>query len=610
MKKTNKTFKRFAAITSASLLAACAMAPVFTSMTSYAATNNFTLTAPEDLPANSVITNVRAYKIFKGTYDDTKKTFNVTGFADGVTGATLGMDAEIGAVAAAEAITETNKNEVAKAAAAALGSGTGIAGEYENSTVSFNSDLEVGYYLVLCDVERDDKDAIADATTYDAVSLGMLTVTGTDNAQIGTGIAKVGLPEVMKKVKENSPIEAPAITINGVSFADDQKNEYNDIADYNIGDPVPFKLYGSLPNDLDKYDTYYYKFTDTLGTQFNKPTKMTITVDDTVYVAKYDNTNGWGIYESDTATEKIDSPGISVTNATTGNGFTVEFTDIKSMVTDTTTNTVNKEAIITVAYDAVLNSSANIGLPGQENSVNLTYSNNPNKSGSGTNDDADENTGTTPNDEVIVFTYGAKVNKTFKDAAGNELSPNNEDLAKVTFQIRTDATNADTAIGFTKVDDNGNYTVGGTVKDLKLANGETADTFNIAGLDEGTYYLVETEWIDGFNQAAPIKIVVTADTDNENEWTSGTASDALKKFTYNIANVDGPVTNDVVAEFNSSSSDEGDCIVPVPVLNSKGTTLPGTGGIGTTIFYLGGGAMAAIGGIYLISKRRMRKSEE
>ena len=65
-----------------------------------------------------------------------------------------------------------------------------------------------------------------------------------------------------------------------------------------------------------------------------------------------------------------------------------------------------------------------------------------------------------------------------------------------------------------------------------------------------------------------------------------------------------------IIEFDNEEAIVVDGVIAFDVVNNAGTVLPGTGGIGTTIFYLGGGAMAAIGGVYLISKRRMKKSEE
>ena len=43
----------------------------------------------------------------------------------------------------------------------------------------------------------------------------------------------------------------------------------------------------------------------------------------------------------------------------------------------------------------------------------------------------------------------------------------------------------------------------------------------------------------------------------------------------------------------------------VKVVNKAGTTLPGTGGIGTTIFYLIGGGLMVAAAVLLIAKKRM-----
>jgi hypothetical protein len=195
MKKTNKTFKRFAAITSASLLAACAMAPVFTSMTSNAAVNDFALSAPSNLPANSTIDNIQAFKIFECELTDSG-AFNVKSWA--VDPTLLGFDAGISAADAAKVINTDGYDveALAKKAATALTSGGIVAKSYENGVVKFTEDLAIGYYVVVCDVEN------SSGEYYDAKSLGMLTVTGRESDEnIGTGTAKVGLPKVEKKVE-------------------------------------------------------------------------------------------------------------------------------------------------------------------------------------------------------------------------------------------------------------------------------------------------------------------------------------------------------------------------------------------------------------------------
>ena len=56
-------------------------------------------------------------------------------------------------------------------------------------------------------------------------------------------------------------------------------------------------------------------------------------------------------------------------------------------------------------------------------------------------------------------------------------------------------------------------------------------------------------------------------------------------------------------EDDFSHTDEGEKVVPIE--NKRGTTLPGTGGIGTTIFYVIGGGLMVAAAILLITKKRM-----
>lgn len=559
MKKTNRTFKRFAAITSASLLAACAVAPVFTSMTSYAATE-FTLTAPTTLPADSTITNIKAYKIFNCEITQSG-AFNVVSWATDVTPELLGFAAGTEAADAAVAINASGYDveALAKKAATALTKNAISAASYANNKVTFESDLAVGYYVVVCDVKN------SNDTEYDAKSLGMLTVTGRNgDTEIGeTGQAKVGLPTVEKKVKENVK------DVNGTPINDpDTEEKWNDVADYNIGDPVPFKLYGTLPADLDKYSAYYYCFNDTLAPQFDMPSKDNVIV----------KINGNPVTQGKNLRVEID-----------GRNISVSFEDIKAAGAE-------YGDIVTVEYEAVLNQTAEIGLNGQENKVDLTYSNNPNWNyapdleGDSKDTVTGDDVGTTPEDKVIVFTYELDVTKKFLNAAGNEIS-NPSDVANITFNLSNGKSN----ITFIKV---GDYyypsTETGSSADLKL---DANNKILIKGLDAATYTLIEAVGPSGFNKADDTDITITATTVNNQTW-SGTAADALTSFKYTVEGEE-EVTGDV----NTA-------IAAATIENRQGTSLPGTGGIGTTIFYLGGGAMAAIGGVYLISKRRMKKSEE
>lgn len=107
----------------------------------------------------------------------------------------------------------------------------------------------------------------------------------------------------------------------------------------------------------------------------------------------------------------------------------------------------------------------------------------------------------------------------------------------------------------------------------------------IVGLDEGTYYLEETEAPAGYNKlAAPVKVVITKEINNETN--EGTAT-----ITYS---------------YDGGAASTG----TVKVLNNKGQELPSTGGIGTTIFYIVGAVLVAAAGILLITKKRMSKTAD
>lgn len=108
-------------------------------------------------------------------------------------------------------------------------------------------------------------------------------------------------------------------------------------------------------------------------------------------------------------------------------------------------------------------------------------------------------------------------------------------------------------------------------------------TIEIVGLDEGTYYLEETEAPAGYNKlAAPVKVVITKEINNETN--EGTAT-----ITYS---------------YNGGAASTG----TVKVLNNMGQELPSTGGIGTTIFYIVGAVLVAAAGILLITKKRMSRT--
>lgn len=618
--------KKFASIATAVLMTACMAAPMTMSLNASAVTTA-TLTPPAGIEADS-IRNVKAYQIFKGDYIqpttvqgtgaiETPAKLTVTGWGSGIdvvkfitalktdttfSGEFDNVEAENNvttAQAVADIIGVWPNDSVKAQAFAKLAvlnkTTTAKNGTFSGSSVTFGTDednIDNGYYVVTCDataIETDENGTKNYIQNYDSMSLGMLTVIGKNAAllQVGMGEAKVGLPEVMKKVKENTKTVTGTATIGSFTETDITNGTWNDVADYCIGDSVPFKLYGTMPQDIANYEHYYYQFTDTLGKQFDMPTSLTIKVGNTEITATKGDT-GWTT-SGDTGTNCR----VSIV----GQVISISFEDIKAY------SGVTESTIVTVEYTAKLNNTAKIGLPGQENKVDLTYSNNPNFSYKpNVNDDVEEtpddskpgtpgtpgeNTGTTPEDKVIVFTYEAD----FTKVDGVTKAP----LSGAVFQLKKGSNYAVVKDGIL-VGWSATEIING-VDGLTDITSATDGKFKIVGLDDGTYTLVEKTAPKGYNPIGDTTVIIKAGTVNNQTW-SETASDALTSFKYKVGTADEVDQTPITGIANGT------------IENKKGSSLPSTGGIGTTLFYVGGGAMVAVAGVFLITKKRMGKKED
>ena len=134
-----------------------------------------------------------------------------------------------------------------------------------------------------------------------------------------------------KKIKQNT--KAVGYGTDPTETQDYVGTNYNDVADYNIGDAVPFKLIGTMPSTLDDYKTYKYAFHDTLGKEFTAPAKEDIKV----------TCDGVDVTAQATIT-------VTDGSGTAASTVLVSFADVKKL----TGVTVTKDSIITVEYSAVL----------------------------------------------------------------------------------------------------------------------------------------------------------------------------------------------------------------------------------------------------------------
>ena len=238
----------------------------------------------------------------------------------------------------------------------------------------------------------------------------------------------------------------------------------------------------------------------------------------------------------------------------TGNDsyFTLAIHNVKAYTVD-----LNKGATVTVLYTAHLNENAAVntenGSTTNINQANLQYSNDPNVSGS---------VDTTPLKEVYVFTYQLNNTKYHDEAkSGNE-------LAGAGFRLYSDeACNNEIKL---KKNNDGTYSrdFSASAEGVEMKSAANG-TFNVKGLDAGTSYLRETDTPAGYNTCPDTRIVISATHTNSNVTLSNESN----------------LKNDIV--------------------NKSGTTLPSTGGMGTTLFYVIGGGLMVAAVVLLVTKKRM-----
>ena len=525
-----------------------------------------------------------AYQIFAGTVSDDETDGETDGgpmlgditWGSGVNGETLLAALKVAnaekyaACTTAADVAEALGTENATAADAAAFAD--IAAQHLTATVAGTATapndggnyiiegLDAGYYLVKDSLRDDDNQTGQVLSDYIVQVLGNVTMEPKDS----------GIPTLEKKVAERSKY---------------QKDEgygmyYNDVADWNIGDSVPFKLIASIPNNIESYDEYKFVFHDTLSNAF------TLERDSIkVFVA-----------EATAATveqfEPQDADLYQV--AVEGQSFTLTIPDINQL--DAHGNPAN---YVIITYSATLNQNAEIGLDGNENTAYLEFSNDPNGDG----------LGRTAEDTVIVFTYelaGTKVDGETQAALQNAqfvlLNRAKTEAAMVVdgkvkgwVKVDTDAAAGDVQMPETYEEW---FTLNQQHNGLILTSAENG-LFNIAGLDDGTYFLREIQAPNGYNLLeGDVQLVITATTANGQDWNSGIATDALKGLTITVDN--GAAQN--------GDLDTG--IVNVTVENNRGATLPETGGMGTTLFYIIGGLLVVGAGILLVVRIRMKAHNE
>lgn len=389
------------------------------------------------------------------------------------------------------------------------------------------TDVPAGYYLIK-DVDGAFANKDDSYTKYIVQVVKDITVT-----------PKSAEPTVDKQVYDND---------DGVQDGDN--NDWGETADHAINETFQFKLTANLAADVDyaRYPKYKVIFTDTMskGITFEKIDSIKV----------------------DGVSVELGTNGVSTTAVAGTKGeatWTITFDDLKTIKD---VNLVDG-AVIEVIYSAHLNDEALVnhesGNTTNKNGVNLKYSNNPNAGG-------ENELGQTPDDYVWVFTYDVE-NTKYSDKVN---------LANILAGAGFTLYDGETAIQLYEKDgeffvyDADNAPAG--VEVLTEITSQKDGTFNINGLDAGTYTLKETTVPTGYNKCEDITIVISA-THSEDE-DANSATTTLTKATKGMHN---------------------------DIVNKNGTTLPETGGIGTKMFYVIGAILVVGAAVVMITKKRMSR---
>lgn len=422
-----KTIKRSIALVLAMILTLAMSVTVFAAPN--ADQNTFSLTLNKAVKGHTY----EAYQILSGDLSADKATLSNIKWGEGINAEgqkALGGDAAGYAKKLADMGNNSKElKEQAQIIGANLASASGSVTVTDPDAKNVISNLKPGYYLI-----KDKDDSLQGQESYTEF---ILHVTDDVDANV-----KADVPSVEKKVKDTNDTTG-------------ETTGWQDSADYDIGDDVPFQLTATLANNIESYKTYSLKFNDTLSKGLD--------------------------YNNDAVIKLGDKDVTSY--------FTPSYDETAKTLTFTCDNILafgakNSDKIV-VEYTAKLNENAVIGAAGNPNTVYLDFSNNPNNGGEG-------DRGKTPEDKVIVFTYKLTVNKVDKE---------NKPLTGAEFSL------------FKKV--NGKEELV-EVKKILSTNAE-GTVFGFTGLDDGTYVLRETKTPDGYNSIEDQTFTISAKHDENSD---------------------------------------------------------------------------------------------
>lgn len=513
-------------------------------------------------------TEFKGYQIFNADVDNNGKVSNITWASTEVQGAVedvigkedksyVGTTAQDAADWIANNVKETGKttrvdsNSVAYKIADVV-DGLTESANTNNKTVS---GLKHGYWLF---VTKADTIGVGEAGTSP-----IFTVVGSKPVDI---TEKTGIPTVEKKI-----------------VSDKDSREY-DAADSQIGQNVTYNLYGTIAENFDKYDTYFYRFSDQISKGLTLQTGAKVYLYKNRTDAKGDLARAKGT--DITAYFNEETPAEAAEDGSKTTTWTCD--NLKKV------DGVTKDSYIVVSYTAQINESAVVGLDnnkeGNPNTVTLYYSNNP----------MTTDYGQTVPDTVRDYTYGLKINKV---DLGTERALNG---AKFTIMVKS-ADNKDAEGKYVQPD-------GKLDKDPYQFETTSDGTFTVKGLDTGTYTVEEVEAPQGgYTTVNSFDFTITPElgTDPDAKLTDVEyALQANGQQDQIIIGTPDDVKDDNKLEAAGGTSLNADGTFNITVGDTKQVGLPLTGLNGVTFTWIAGGAVLCIGVAHLIRSRKQAEESE
>lgn len=435
---------------------------------------------------------------------------------------------------------------------------------FDDETGSYKSEtnLPVGAYVIV--VEGSDLYSYNPAVA----SIGYINKDGENQYDTGKETVDMSTDNNAWVKKSGLPTVDKEATTNGEGNTDKGTSA-------NIGDEVTYTVeVKPIPSYTGKYPVLNVVDTLSSGLTYGGNDKLSVTIDGVPLVAGTD-------YD-------VEEPVINDGGTTT---ITVDFAkdDIYKL-----NEYAGKTAVIT--YSAILNENAKLNEISNGNDVILNYTKDSKTTGHDTTDESKTYTYTFDIDGEVSGTKGI-ITKVGEDKDSEYL-----DGAVFKLYAQTEA-DKETKPSYEELKTRNPYTNSKfSTGSVESANG---GQLHITGLAAGTYYLVETEAPESYSvntHVFEVKISATYYEAGDEGITNDLQVGMLKTWSVEI---DGNPTASFSVDNEGKSTPD---IGGTQIQNTKISSLPSTGGIGTTIFTIGGCLiMIVAAGLFFASRRKSAK---